>query len=133
MKAFALELRDASHQERVPEVVSFVGEDASGQFGIQAGRHRFLTSLVFGLARFRGLDGDWTYVALPGGALYFCQGQLTISTSRFFLSNDFRQVESELERQLSLEESTLGEVKRSITRLEEEIFRRLRRLEAGRD
>ncbi len=53
---------------------SFIGEDASGSFGLQAGHARFMTILEFGLARFRTAEADWQYLALPGALLYFAQG-----------------------------------------------------------
>ena len=37
MKAFTLRLQDATHAEEITGVTSFVGEDASGSFGILAG------------------------------------------------------------------------------------------------
>ena len=45
MNGFTLELHDANHAQRVDDVVSFVGEDASGSFGLQAGHARFMTML----------------------------------------------------------------------------------------
>ena len=52
-KTFQIILRDTAGHESIEGVVSFVGEDASGSFGIRAGHDRMITSLVFGLARFR--------------------------------------------------------------------------------
>ena len=53
MKGFSLLLRDANRFEHIAGVTSFVGEDASGSFGILPGHGRMMTSLVVGLARFR--------------------------------------------------------------------------------
>lgn len=129
MRTFVLELLGPTREERVEDVVSFIGEDESGQFGIQAGRHRLITTLVFGLSRFRRADGEWTYLALPGGVLYVRPDRVTISTSRFFLSESFERVEEELHHQLESEAKALSEVRESLSHLEEEIMRRLRGLE----
>ena len=47
MNRFVLNLFDASHEQRIEGVTSFVGEDASGSFGIQAAKNvAFLTGIV---------------------------------------------------------------------------------------
>ena len=76
MKIFSLHLYDTSGFEHINNVASFVAEDNSGSFGLQANHARFMTSLIFGLARYRLNDPDhedglWQYLALPGGILYF--------------------------------------------------------------
>ena len=53
MNSFRIMLRDNSRSETIDGVVSFVAEDASGSFGLLAGHARIMTSLVFGLARFK--------------------------------------------------------------------------------
>ena len=70
MNTFTLELHDTSRTEQIEDVFSFVAEDGSGSFGLQAGHERFITVLRFGLARWRTRDGVWHYVAMPGGVLY---------------------------------------------------------------
>ena len=77
MKRFTLVLQDAAHTERINDVTSFVGEDASGSFGILTGHARMMTSLVFGLARFRIDENPWQYLALPGAVLYFRNNELS--------------------------------------------------------
>ena len=70
MGSFKLNLFDIRHQQRINGVTSFVGLDASGSFGILPHHARFMTTLVFGLARFSlGLD-TWQYLAVPGAVLY---------------------------------------------------------------
>ena len=79
MKSFTLLLLDATRSEEIRNVTSFVGEDASGSFGILAGHARMMTSVVTGLARFRvGMDA-WRYLAMPGGVLYFNDNVLSLS------------------------------------------------------
>jgi F-type H+-transporting ATPase subunit epsilon len=55
--SFQLHLQSAIRYERIEAVTSFVGQDASGSFGILPGRAGFMTILSFGLARFRVADG----------------------------------------------------------------------------
>ena len=62
---FVLNLFDATHEQRIIGVTSFVGEDSTGSFGIQSNHARFMTTLIFGLARFRLGADDWHYLALP--------------------------------------------------------------------
>jgi F-type H+-transporting ATPase subunit epsilon len=125
MNTFALELHDASQTHRLGDVCSFVGEDASGSFGIQARHARFMTSLSFGLARFRRTQGDWQYVAMPGGVLYFESNRLWISTRRFVLDDDYNRISRLLQEQLLSEEQALSDTKRSLRAMEEQLLRQL--------
>ena len=83
MNAFPLHLESATQYERIENVVSFVGEDESGSFGILPGHGRMMTLLSFGLARFRTADQDWEYLALPGALAYFVNGELHLGTRRY--------------------------------------------------
>jgi F-type H+-transporting ATPase subunit epsilon len=125
MKSFRLRLCDATHSEEIADVVSFVGEDASGSFGLLAGHARFMTALVTGLARFRGADAAWHYVALPGGIAYFRADLLTIGTRRYLLDDDYERISGALRERLLAEERSLQQVKRSLRTMEEEILKRL--------
>ena len=51
MSGFTLHLFAAERHERIEAVMSFVGEDASGSFGILPQHDRFMTALTFGVAR----------------------------------------------------------------------------------
>lgn len=125
MKAFALILQDATRTQRIERVTSFVGEDASGSFGILAGHSRLMTSLVFGLARFRTGEDAWQYLALPGAALYFNNNELSLSTRRYLLDDDYERISAALHEQLLAEENELRELKKSLHRMEEQVLRRL--------
>lgn len=131
MNAFTLLVQDATNAQRFSGVTSFVGEDASGSFGILAGHARMMTTLVVGLARFRLGDDAWQYLALPGAVLYFADATLTLSTRRFLLGGDYTRISEELEQQLVAEEQALRTIKSSLHRMEEEILKRL--WEADRD
>jgi F-type H+-transporting ATPase subunit epsilon len=125
MNTFALNLHAATGNERFADVRSFVGEDASGSFGLMAGHTRFMTSLVFGLARFADSAGSWRFLALPGGMLYFHENEMTISTRHYLIDADYARISSAIDEQLVAEEETLYDVKQSLRRMEEEMLRRL--------
>jgi F-type H+-transporting ATPase subunit epsilon len=131
MKGFALRLQAADQSEEIGDVVSFVGEDASGSFGILGRHDRFMTVLAYGLARYRREDGHWEYLALPGGVLYFVADTLHVITRHYLRGTDARRVGAALTRELLEEEQALADMKDKVRRLEEEMLRRL--LEAVRE
>ena len=128
MKPFVLHLQSATQYERFENVVSFVGEDESGRFGILAGHERMLTILVFGLARFRTTDGVWHYLALPGGLVYFVGGELILSTRRYLHDPDSARIAAALREQLAVEEESLRDMKLALRQMENEMLRRLKEL-----
>jgi len=125
MNAFVLNLFDAVHEQRFTDVISFVGEDASGCFGIQAHHARFMTTLVFGLARFRRVADDWQYLALPGAVVYFNNNELTISTRHFLVDTDFERISLLLEQHLIAEEENLHATKESLHKMEQAMLKRI--------
>lgn len=125
MAAFTLDLRDATHGETVEGVASFVGQDASGSFAIWPGHARFLTVLVFGLARYRLEEGPWQYLAVPGAVLYFCNNTLELSTRRYLLDDDYERVSRRLTKELLAEEAQLASMKDHLRRMEGEFLKRL--------
>ena len=135
MKTFSLHVQSATQYEHIAAVSSFVGEDASGSFGILANHARMTTALSYGLARYQiqpdqarqdmtGQDG-WRYLAFPGGILYFVDNALYISTRRFLHDADYQRISAGLLEQLLKEEEELQTIKQSLYRLEQEMFRRL--------
>jgi len=131
MKPFALVVQDATHVERFDQVTSFVGWDDTGSFGLLADHGRFMTVLSWGLARFQTINETWHYLALPGGLLYFKENTATVSTRRFLHDDDADRISRALEEQLAAEEDSLKTMKHSLTRLEEEMFKRLWRMGRG--
>lgn len=125
MNTFRLHLESATQYERIENAVSFVGEDNSGSFGIQAGHGRMMTLLTFGLARFRMQDRDWEYLAMPGALAYFVDGELHLSATRYVRGADYEGISATLQKELLAEEEALQEMKQSLRRLEEEMFKRL--------
>jgi len=125
MSQFALNLFDASHEQRIEGVTSFVGDDASGSFGIQANHARFMTTLIFGLARFRLETEEWQYLALPGAVVYFNNNKLSISTRHFLIDTDLERISALLEQQLITEEDNLRATKESLHRMEQAMLKRM--------
>ncbi len=125
MKRFTLLLQDATHTERINDVASFVGEDTSGSFGILAGHARLMTSLLFGLARFRIEEKPWQYLALPGAVLYFNDNELSISTRRYLIDDNYERISAALQEQFVIEETELHAMKKSLHQMEEQLLKRL--------
>ena len=125
MRTFTLILNDATRIQRIEQLTSFVGEDATGSFGILAGHARMMTSLVFGLARFRSGEDAWQYLALPGAVLYFNDNELSLSTRRYLVDDDYERISIALHEQLLAEENELRELKKSLHHMEEEVLKRL--------
>ncbi|MFC1772446.1 F0F1 ATP synthase subunit epsilon [Pseudomonadota bacterium] len=125
MNFFTLLLQDASRSERIDGVNSFVGEDASGSFGILPGHSRMMTTLVIGLARFRSGDTNWQYLAMPGAVLYFFNNVLTLSTRRYLRDDDYTRISTALQEQLLAEEEKLHATRESLRRMEETLLKHL--------
>ncbi|MBK6277882.1 MAG: F0F1 ATP synthase subunit epsilon [Gammaproteobacteria bacterium] len=124
-----LHLQSAVRCERIEKVLSFVGSDASGSFGIQPGRARFMTVLDYGLSRFRTTQGAWQYLACPGAVLRFAEDRLTVNTRRYLRDHDYDRISELLAGQLAREEEELRSVRQNLQKLEQELFRRLRQLD----
>jgi len=125
VNCFSIQLQDATHAEVIGDVTSFVAEDSSGSFGIQAGHARLMTSLSFGLARFRNATPVWQYIALPGALLYFQDDTLTLCTRHYVVDADYQRINRILRDKLAAEEMELNSFKESLRRMEEEALRRM--------
>lgn len=132
MNAFTLHLLDARRSERIAGVVSFVGEDRTGQFGIQARHEPFMTLLGFGLARFRREGGPWEYLGLPGGLLHMTGPLLRLCTTHYLRDTRRQRLVEALETELRREQALRLEFRGSLRRLEDEMLRRLWRMSHGR-
>lgn len=131
MRGFTLHLQGATQYEQVEGVASFVGEDASGSFGIQAGHECVMTALSYGLARYRARQGNWVYLAFPGAILYFVGNALYISCRRYLRDENYERISAALLDQLLAEEEKLREIRQNLDQLEQEMFRRLWRMGKG--
>lgn len=128
MTTFLVEIQSPGEMECIDGVVEFVGRDSSGSFGILANAERRMTVLAFGLASFHLTSGQQEYLALPGGLLYFKENQLRIATQNFVRSPDLAEVMAALREEIRASEVVLQETRKSIRRLDEEILKRLSRL-----
>lgn len=126
MRSYTLHLHDSRNSLCVTEVASFVGEDESGRFGILPGHARMMTVLLFGLARFRRLGEDsWQYLAMPGGVLYFADNTLHLACRHYLLDKNYQRISRRLVEELLAEEELLDEVRLSVKRMEEALFKRM--------
>ena len=132
MSTFTLHLHSAREFEQIEQVESFVGEDGSGSFGLKAHHERFMTVLVFGLARYRCTGQDWHYLALPGGLLYFIDNRLFVNTRRYLREADYRRISLALTEQLLKEEELLAGLRHNVRRLEESLLKQLLEMERAR-
>jgi F-type H+-transporting ATPase subunit epsilon len=123
--SFTLQLQDATRAEEITGITSFVGEDASGSFGILPNHARMLTVLVTGLARFRVGPDSWQYLAVPGALLYFQENVLTLGTRRYLLDADYKRISEALQQQLLAEEEKLHTMTTSLHRMEEAMLKHL--------
>lgn len=133
MNSFSLILQDATRSEIFDNVSVFVAEDDSGSFGIMASHARMMTSLVVGMARFRTVGGDWRYIAVPGGLVYFHDNTLYLSARHYLVDDDYERISSLLQQQLLAEEEALHAMKKSLNRLEDEALKRLWKVGRGED
>lgn len=125
MKNFTLILQSATQFETINDVKSFVGEDASGSFGILADHARMMTCLKYGMSQFHYDDETVEYLALPGAILYFLDNKLTISTRHYLRSPDYQTIVAALDQELRLEEENLRSIKESLHHLDEEMLKHL--------
>jgi len=134
VNTFTLRLLDAGGGEDIDGVISFVGEDGSGSFGLLAGHARLLAVLGAGLSRFRRGAGPWRYLAAPGAVVHFADNVLTFCTRRYFLGDDAEVITHSLEQQMQ-EESQLHLAIANLRQMEQDMLKRLwemgRRRSAG--
>lgn len=129
MKPLLVHLESATQYERIDNVASFIAEDDSGSFGIQPGHARLLTVLTTGLARFRLDTGPWEFIAVPGAVLYCHDNAVHVCARRYLRDSDYERIGTALREQLQAEERTLQQVRQRLQHLEEEMLKRLWRLQ----
>ena len=129
MNTFRVQLLGTDCGEAIDGVASFVGEDASGSFGLMAHHQRFMTVLAFGLARLTLADGSRQYLGLPGGLLYFVDNELRISTRRYLMGTDAAAIASVLAKEMLAEEQALALTRQKLHRLEAEMLQRMAQLD----
>jgi len=125
MATFNLYLQSGTQYEEIPNVISFVGEDASGQFGILAHHARMIACLNYGLARFRCDNNEISYLALPGAVLYFVANKLNISTRHYIRSKNYQEIETAITETLQIEEESVRNIRETLHRLDEAMLKHL--------
>lgn len=126
MNSYTMHLFDSRKRLDVEGVTSFVGEDATGGFGILPRHARLMSVLVFGLARFRcGQEQPWQYLAMPGAVLYFADNTLSIVCRHYLIDADYERISQRLINELVAEEEQLREVQLSLKRMEEALLQRM--------
>lgn len=129
MSGFTLKLYDSRQSETIEGVSAFIGEDASGSFGILPGHARMMTTLVFGLARFRlahaADEGAWHYLAMPGAVLYFVDNTLSLVSRHYLLDTEYQRISQRLAEELLAEEEQLQELHASLKQMEEAVLKRM--------
>ncbi len=126
MSHFTLRLYDSRKYETIEGVSSFVGEDASGSFGILPGHARLMTNLVFGLSRYRlGEEEPWHYLAMPGAVLYFADNTLHLMCRHYLIDSDYERISARLGEELLAEEEELQELHTSLRQMEEAMLKRM--------
>lgn len=124
MIPFSLHLQDATKYDKINNVSSFVGQDKAGKFGLMANHERFITTLEFGLAKFKLGSDNWTYIALPGGVLHFVNNELFISTRQYLIDQNYERISEELENRIRGEENKTQSMRQSLHEMEQEMFKR---------
>jgi F-type H+-transporting ATPase subunit epsilon len=125
MKNFRVRVQSAQEQWSVDNIVSMVGSDASGRFGLQAEHEYFITSLQPGLIRLCDDSGHWFYLAQPGGVLVFQDGQLNIACTEFMHGDDAELLLTKLEKNWQQQDQDLHKAKSSIVQVEQTLARKL--------
>lgn len=129
MNSFVVRLLSPQADERLDDIVAFVGEDPSGQFSIRAHHECFITALVPGLSRLHHADDHWDYLAQPGAVLHVADNHLTLVTRDFLRSADLHAVSRMLEERFAAEEAALHDVREQLRQMEREMLHRLWQLQ----
>ena len=126
MNGFTLQLFDSMASTSVEGVTSFVGEDESGSFGILPGHARMMTTLIFGLARYRrAQETPWQYLALPGAVLYYAGNILTIVCRHYLIDENYERISQRLIEELLAEERLIRDATQSLKRMEEVLLKQM--------
>jgi len=131
MRTMTLYLQHSFGHDCFEGLTSFVAEDSTGSFGILPNHARMMTALAPGLTRFRIGASEWHFLALPGGILYSTGTDLTLCTRRYLHDTEFHHMGAHLLEIQKADQETLGGIRESLHRLEEEMLRRLREIQRG--
>ncbi len=131
MTSFHVNLLSATQNETIERVVSFVGTDSSGKFGILAHHARIISCLTYGLATLRYETNEIEYLAIPGALLYFISNELYIISQHYFRSKNYQDIVNALDQGLLYEEKKVQSIKESIHELDKHMLKSLLELRSG--
>lgn len=129
---FCLRLSDARQSARYDRVARFIGADASGAFGILAHHGPMVAVLRYGLARFADADGQWHYLAMPGGVLHFRDNLLNLMTEYYLLDDQRGNIVARLAEAMAHDDSELQRVRKTLAEIDLALLRGLNALGSGR-
>jgi F-type H+-transporting ATPase subunit epsilon len=125
MPGFSIILCTPTQRELIPDVHSFRGRDAAGSFGILPNAYRRLTVIKSGLAQFKRTDQIVEYLALPDGVLDFKDKQLFLAVTKFYRSSSLEEISQLLEKNIQAESEQIQEIRRTLSRLDQGILKKL--------
>lgn len=125
VNTFTAQISDETRSREIGDIVSFVGRDASGSFGILAGREPFATSLLWGLCEIRSAGGGELFLAVAGGILFYDGVALRVATRRFLIDPDGARIIAQLAAEDSSEATTTRSMHAMLRSLDRELLRRL--------
>ncbi|MDD2462621.1 MAG: hypothetical protein PHI97_01360 [Desulfobulbus sp.] len=125
MRTFRCRVQDFSHQWESQEALSFIGQDPSGSFGLQAHHETFVTCLRPGLARVHVAEKGWVYIAQPGSVVVFRANVFCLTTSQFILSWERDQLIAHMEEAWQSAHTDVQHTKVSYVQLEQALTKKL--------
>lgn len=128
MNTFELRLLDSQNSQTFSRVTRFIGADEEGSFAVLAGHAPLIVLLRLGLARFCDADGQWHYLALPGGVCRFAGNCLSVCTVRYFVGDKRDEICQQLSDELARTDSQVHAARLTLSQIEKSLVRRLAEL-----
>lgn len=125
MKSFCLTLMGLNQHLVLAEVVSLIGEDNSGQFGVLASHEPMLACLQPGIVRITAQDKKRLYLAQPGAILQVEPSGVQLVTSRYLISEYIDKLMPMLDELWQTEQQRRTQDKQNQWQLEQALARKL--------
>jgi F-type H+-transporting ATPase subunit epsilon len=125
MNTFVMHLQSPSQYERIDDIISFVGIDESGSFGILPRHERMMTVLSPGIMRFILAGNEPEYLGLAESVLRFVDNQLFISCHKYLRDRNYEHLADALVQKLHEEEEELAAMRETIRQMEEALLKQL--------
>lgn len=65
------------------------------------------------------------YLAMPGAVLYFADNTLSLASRHYLVDEDYERISQRLADELLAEEEALHDIRESVRRMEEAMFKRM--------